>query len=87
MKTSTGIEYAVAIWDGNTLINADQAPLWSGRGEAPAIGSTVLTSWNTCAVCVTGYFVAHNWLMLEGTTDDGTIFNLAGMETEPLQEA
>jgi len=56
-------------------------PLWSGKGEPPAIGSTVpLGGPNDMTVKVEGYAIQAGWLMIIGVRSDGKRGDLAGME-------
>lgn len=64
------------------VTNKGSLPLWSGKGEPPAIGAVV-----TCddrkgtRVKVTGYEIEAGWLMVVGTRlIDGARGNLAGAE-------
>lgn len=75
--------HTVAIWKDGRVTNKGALPLWSGKGEPPAIGSTI-----TCAdkagtqVTVTGYAIDDGWLMVIGyrTAEPAKTGNLAGIE-------
>ena len=70
-------------WVDGRVTNKGGLPLWSGKGEPPAIGSEV-----TCndphgtRVTVTGYRIAGGWLMVRGyrTAEPDKAGNLAGAE-------
>lgn len=71
------------VWEGNNVANRGGLPLWSGKGEPPAIGSIVITNDRIGhRIMVTGYEVVEGWLMALGyRIDEPTKHgNLAGME-------
>jgi hypothetical protein len=90
--------HARAVWEKNAetghfeLMNGDSPlPLWSGKGEPPAIGAEVETSGNVRhKVTITGYTTAPlgngrtgSWLMaLAHRHHDNKRGDLAGAEIE-----
>lgn len=68
-----------AQWDGNKLLNRGALPLWSGKGEPPAIGSSVPVG-KGLTVRVYRYEEVEGWLMIIGERSDGRWGNLAGTE-------
>lgn len=58
-------------------------PLWSGRGDAPVIGSTVRDR-NGVAIKITGYRVAGGWLMALGhrTANPDISGDISGLEID-----
>lgn len=75
--------YQRAVWEDGKVTNKGDLPLWSGRGEPPAIGSEVRTFDRfRHRVTITGYQVEGGWLMATGyRTDEPAVKgNLAGAE-------
>lgn len=74
--------YERAVWANGHVINKGALPLWSGKGEPPAIGSEVTCDDRHGTRCkITGYKVEHGWLMATGVRlSDGFEGDLAGAE-------
>lgn len=70
--------------NGRELVNADSPlPLWSGKGEPPAVGATVrLAGIGGKSAVITGYEIDGPWLMALGYRADEPERrgNLAGTE-------
>ena len=76
-----------ALWKVGEPLPVSDLPIWSGRGEPPAVGDVVTCSDRKgTRVTVTGYLVEGTaptrWLLVEGfRTDEPTRRgNLAGAE-------
>jgi hypothetical protein len=79
-----------AIWEAGAVTNRDAAPLWSGRGEPPAVGAVIhCNDRPKTRVTVTGYEIEGLWLMVTGyRTDSPTrAGNLSGWEILWPEEA
>jgi len=74
-----GVDYVRAIWAGDTVTNKGELPLWSGKGELPAIGADVPVN-RFLSARVEGYSVEGGWLMLDAQRSDGKRGTLAGAE-------
>lgn len=74
--------YETAKWEDGRVVNKGELPLWSGKGEPPAVGEEVtVNDKRGTRVVVTGYEVEAGWLMVTGTRiGDGMRGNLAGAE-------
>lgn len=80
--TTVAPNYARPIWREGLLTNKHEAPLWSGKGELPAVGAYVDISGPKNEVAtVLGYFIDDGWLMLWCERhSDGRRGDLAGTE-------
>ena len=73
--------YARPIWKDGKVLNKGALPLWSGKGEVPAVGETVeIQGRQKMTATVTGYSIEGGWLMLLAIRSDGRRGNLAGTE-------
>lgn len=69
--------------EAGRVMNKGTTPLWSGKGEPPAIGSTVTCSDRVgTQVTITSYTIEDGWLLAEGyrTASPIRTGTLAGME-------
>jgi hypothetical protein len=71
--------HTLAQWDGATLLNPDDGPLWSGQGPLPALGAVVPVG-KGMTVKVEGYRFAAGFVMLLWERSDGKWGDLAGPE-------
>jgi hypothetical protein len=72
MATVTRLHYAEhdtlpawtqAVWEGDTVVNANDPCKWSGKNPPPAIGERIKVSMNRLGWGrVAKYFVEHGWL-------------------------
>lgn len=69
------------VWTDGRVEPGSGLPLWSGKGDPPAIGSIVaLAGPGNMTVRVEEYKVDGRWLMILGERSDGKRGDLAGAE-------